>query len=103
MNRTPVRIEHRWKLYKLAADESGQERNQGGQGERDCAEEAKVFPVRDEQRGNACAESKRETQIVKIGERDIAKDPGHLRKSPLAEVRRVLSIVGRDPAHAPTR
>jgi len=99
----PVGVKHGRQLDELAADESGQEQNQCGQRERDRAEETEVLAVRDEQRGDARTESKGQAQIVKISEGNIAEDPGHLRESPLAQVGGVLSVVGRDPAHAPTR
>src|SRR5205823_12683343 len=96
----PVRIEHRLKVDDLAADEARQHEDERRKRQRERAEEAIVFPARDQHRGDAGPEGERETQIVEVRERDVAEDPRQLREVaslPYEDVN--LAVARRYPAH----
>src|SRR5205085_5041312 len=63
-----------------------------------------VLPPRDEHRCNARAEGERETQVVEVGERDVAEDPWQVCETPaLPDEDFDLAVARRHPTHQPTR
>ena len=63
-----------------------------------------LFAAHDEQRRDSRAEGEGETQIVKIRERHVTEQPGHLAQfASLFEEYFDLAVVSRDPAEKPAR
>src|ERR1035437_9175342 len=80
MDRTPIRVEDRRQVDKLVSDESCKRKNQGRERQRERTEDPKAASMGKKERCETGSEGERQTQIIKIRKRYIAKYPwiGHI-------------------------
>src|SRR6185436_3663039 len=98
----PVRIENRRQIDKFRADKSRERQNDRRKRKRDRRYKSKLRTANDKQRRNTRAERKCQAQIIKIRERNVSENPGHLRKVlPLLRKYLELAVKSGRPTHEP--
>src|SRR3954452_21067048 len=75
MDRTPVGIKHWRKVDKFVSDETGKRQYQCSKRKREGCKDAKLFTPSKKQGRKAGTKSERETEVVKIREWNVTKDP----------------------------